>query len=80
MKLLNNKGIYITQIESLRAPQRKVCSSFRIIRNILINSVGKAQRFSCNCIYILTKEHEMVNKKVKQSRCRPGVAQRVPGS
>ena len=80
MKLLKNKGIYITQIDSLRAPQRKVCSSFRIRRNILINSVWKTQSFSYNCIYKLTKRHEMLNKKVNQSRYRPEVAQRVPGS
>ena len=52
MKLLKNKVIYITQIHSLHAPQRKVCSIFTIVRNILINSVRERRRVLVITAYI----------------------------
>ena len=70
--------LYLLQIDSLCVPQRKVCSSFRIIRNILTNTVGMTQQtFSYNIaacidIYIYIYIYIYIERERERARARGG--------
>jgi hypothetical protein len=74
-KELNVKYVFLYSLQLL-------CEAFLILRRINRDIIMNVRRFLCRVpCYKINAKHVNTNKvKVKQSRYRPGVTQRVPRS